>query len=69
MRDVLEERVVPGDPVALAEGILGFLALDAEARQDKADALRQRLIERFDWESVAKGYARSLAVVAGRNER
>ena len=69
VRDVLEERVVPGDPVALAEGILGFLALDAEARQDKADAMRQRLIERFDWQSVAKGYARSLAVVAGRNER
>lgn len=69
VRDVLQERVAPGDAVALAEGILGFLALDVDARQQRADALRQRLLERFDWQNVAHGYARALAEIAGRNVR
>ncbi|MFT3806903.1 glycosyltransferase [Arenimonas sp.] len=67
VRDVLEERVAPGDAAALAEGILGFLEQDVDARRRKAEILRQRLLHRFDWHHVADGYADALtrAMTAG----
>lgn len=61
VRDVLDERVPPGDPAALARGILDFLQRSPESRQSKADALRQRLLARFDWAQVAQGYAQALS--------
>lgn len=61
VRDVLDERVPPGDPDALAAGILAFLEQDGDARRRKAEALRQRLLHRFDWTKVAQGYSETLS--------
>lgn len=68
VRDVLEERVAPGDADALADGILAFLGQASDVRQRKAETLRQRLLQRFDWHHVADGYADALsrAMTAGR---
>jgi glycosyltransferase involved in cell wall biosynthesis len=57
VRDVLEDRVPPGDPAALAAHLLAVLAQSPETRAGRAAALRARLLERFDWQAVAAGYA------------
>jgi glycosyltransferase involved in cell wall biosynthesis len=57
VRDVLEERVPPGDPAALAKTLLALLAESPEARDARAGRLRARLLARFDWDEVARGYA------------
>lgn len=69
VRDVLDERVPPGDPEALAMGILAFLEQDMEARRRKAEALRQRLLHRFDWTHVAQGYSETLSRLMTESER
>jgi glycosyltransferase involved in cell wall biosynthesis len=61
VRDVIEDRVPPGDAVALAARVLAMLAEPPAARAARADALRARLLARLDWQPVAQGYADLLA--------
>ena len=65
VRDVLDERVPPGDPSALAAHLLAVLAQDPETRARRAEAVRARLLERFDWQAVAAGYAQVLHQLRG----
>jgi glycosyltransferase involved in cell wall biosynthesis len=60
VRDVLEERVPPGDPRALAATLLALLSETPESRAQRAERLRARLLDRFDWAEVARGYAQLL---------
>ena len=69
VRDVLGDassRVVdPRRPTQLADAIVDLLVYPQRAHA-QADALRENLIGRFDWQSVAAGYADVLAAgVAG----
>jgi glycosyltransferase involved in cell wall biosynthesis len=55
-RDLVEERVRPGDPVALAECILAMLASDPRDRQARSSRLRDAMALKFAWQPVAAGY-------------
>jgi glycosyltransferase involved in cell wall biosynthesis len=63
VRDVIDDRVPPGDPAALAACILAALR-DPQARAAQAAALRARLLDRLDWDAVAAGYAALLESLA-----
>jgi glycosyltransferase involved in cell wall biosynthesis len=65
VRDVLDDRVPPGDPAALAAHLLAVLADAPETRARRAEELRLRLLERFDWQAVAAGYAQVLRQLRG----
>lgn len=64
VRDVLDIRVPPGEPSALAAAITAELARPVPDRRAAAAALRSRLLDRFDWTGVAEGYADLLLSVA-----
>jgi glycosyltransferase involved in cell wall biosynthesis len=69
VRDVLDDRVPPGDPDALASAVLSLLAESADVRQAKAEALRQRLLAQFDWHAVAERYAQVLSRIGSESTR
>jgi glycosyltransferase involved in cell wall biosynthesis len=64
VRDVIEDRVPPGDPGALAARVVASLREDPERRAAQAAAVRARLLERLDWKAVADGYAAVLQSLA-----
>jgi glycosyltransferase involved in cell wall biosynthesis len=65
VRDVIDDRVPPGDAAALATRVIALLAEPPAARAARAAALRERLAARLDWQRVADGYAELLATLAG----
>lgn len=68
VRDVFgasnDNVVDPREQERLLEAVLDVLENPARARA-QAKALRERLIDRFNWDSVAEGYARILEVGIG----
>jgi glycosyltransferase involved in cell wall biosynthesis len=57
-RDVFAERVVSGSAPALAAAILVQLHASPAMREAFARSQRQRLVDDYDWQHVATGYAR-----------
>jgi glycosyltransferase involved in cell wall biosynthesis len=55
-RDLVEERVRPGDPAALAACILAMLASDPLDREAQSSRLRVSMAQKFAWQPVAAGY-------------
>lgn len=69
VRDLLGDgfedwRVPPGEPKALAAGILRMLA-DTEGTIERAARLRERALARVDWSVIANRYAAVLEHAAG----
>ena len=66
VRDVLEHRVPPADARALADRVVELLGQSPAERSREALRIRERVLAKFDWGAVAKGYLDLLLRVSGR---
>lgn len=62
-------RVRAERPGELADAVCEMFTCSPEERRRRARAARLQVLERFDWEAVAAGYARELLALVGDGER